>query len=406
MASFPLTARASQRPPASDWRTWLVLGGRGSGKTRTGAEWARFAVQFGGVRHLALIAPTMHDAREVMLEGISGLLSIVRPGEPAPKFEVSRRRLVWPNGARASLFSAEDPDSLRGPQFDAAWCDEVAAWSQPEAAWDMLQMGLRIGSSPRTVLTTTPRRGALLRRLLTDPSVVVSRSATSDNAEHLSPAFIAHVEGTYAGTRLGRQELLGELIEEEDGALWTAAMLETALGGVPAGPLDDTIVAIDPPAGIGLKADACGIVAAAHTNRPGCGDQYWVLADETAQGLSPLGWAQRALHLAEQVGASRIVAEANQGGEMVRTVLRSAGAGIPVQLVHAHLSKTARAAPVIALYEQGRVSHAGRFFELEEEMMVFGTGGSEGSPDRVDALVWAISMLALGAGRAPHVRRL
>lgn len=404
--SFCLSARRSQRSPPGDWRTWLVLGGRGSGKTRTGAEWVRFAAQFAGARHIALIGPTMHDTREVMLDGISGLLAIVRPDEPPPKFEVSRRRLVWQSGARASLFSAEDPDSLRGPQFDAAWCDEVAAWSQPEAVWDMLQMALRIGHAPRTVLTTTPRRSALLRRLMSDPSVSVSRSATSDNARFLSPAFLAHVEGTYSGTRLGRQELLGELVEDEEGALWTTSMIGMAAAGAAPPGLEDTIVAVDPPAGIGFSADACGIVAAGYRNETGRGDHYWVLADETVQGLSPLGWAARAVQLAERVGASRIVAEANQGGEMVRSVIRSAGAEIPVQLVHAQLSKTARAGPVIALYEQGRVSHAGRFADLEEEMLVFGTSACKGSPDRVDALVWAIDALASGHGRMPRVRRL
>ncbi len=401
-----LTARAAQCPPRGSWRTWLALGGRGAGKTRTGSEWVRFAVLYGGISRIALVAPTMHDAREVMIDGESGLRRICRAGEIMPDYEASRRRLIWPNGAQAQVFSAEDADSLRGPQFELAWCDEIAAWSDAEPVWDMLQMGLRLGERPRALLTTTPRRRPLIRKLMSDASVAVTRSKTVENSEHLSPAFLAHMQARYGGSRLGRQELDGELLDADEGALWTTAMLELARASAPPETFSEVIVAIDPPASVGPKADACGIIAAGAARSPERRDHVWVLADETVQGVTPLVWAQRAINLAVRVGAGQIVAEANQGGEMVRSVLQSAGCKLPIRLVHARLSKTERAAPVITLYEQGGVSHAGRFAELEEEMLSFGSIEPGHSPDRVDALVWAVTTITEQIGRRPRVRRL
>lgn len=401
--SWPLTARETQLPPAGDWRTWLFIGGRGAGKTRAGAEWVRFAALHGGCGRIALVAPTLNDARAVMIEGISGVRAIARPGERPPAYEVSRRRLVWPNGAEAHVFSAEDPDSLRGPQFEAAWCDELAAWSRGLDVWDMLQMTLRLGPNPRCVATTTPRPVPLIRRLVADHSVAMTRSRTDDNCDHLSPAFLAHIRKTYEGTQLGYQELDGQLLDADGGALWTREMIDNNRVSDPPDAFSDVIVAVDPPASFGPGADACGIVAVGTVRAPGLEEHTYVLADGTVQGLAPSGWAGAAVALAGQVSANRIVAEANQGGEMVREVLRTAGARLPVVLKHAKLSKLNRAAPIAALYAHKQVSHIGIFSELEAEMLSFGTPGFRGSPDRIDALVWAINAVRVAGGAEPRM---
>ncbi|GGB56719.1 DNA-packaging protein [Henriciella pelagia] len=402
--SWVLTARPVQMPPQGDWRTWLMLGGRGAGKTRTGAEWVRFAALHGGYGRIALIAPTLGDAREVMIEGVSGLRAIAREGEMAPAYEVSRRRLVWPNGAEAHVFSAEDPDSLRGPQFDAAWCDELAAWHYGLDVWDMLQMTLRIGANPRTIATTTPRPIPLIRHLVKDSSVAISRSPTADNIEHLSPVFLEHVTSRYAGTQIGLQELNGELLDNADEALWQQCDLDRAHVSSAPERFSDIIVAVDPPASFGAEADACGIVAVGTVRAPGLREECYVLDDASVQGLTPSGWASRCVATAKSVGARRIVAESNQGGEMVRAVLSAAGADVPVVLTHANLPKLMRAGPVAALYQQGLVKHVGVFAALEEEMLSFGTRGFRGSPDRLDALVWAITAITIPAGAEPSVR--
>lgn len=407
-APFLLDARISQRPPVGDWRTWLFLGGRGAGKTRAGAEWVRFAAEFGGARRIALIGPTLGDVREVMIEGISGLKAVAAAsGDAMPRYEVSRRRLTWPSGATASAFSAEDPDSLRGPQFDLAWCDELAAWRDPQASWDMLQMALRSGARPRAMVTTTPRPIPLLRSLLIDRVCAVTRAATAENADNLAPGFLEAVERAYAGTRLGRQELEGELLASMDGALWTrSGLLACRVLTVP-DELAEVIVAVDPPAGAGPGVDACGIVAAGRVGGAPAGTrEVYVLADGSVQGLAPLDWAGRVAALARRVGAREVVAEANQGGEMVRQTLETAGCTAPVRLVHASVGKWQRALPVSALYAQGRVGHVGDLQALEDEMCSFGLAGAMGSPDRMDALVWAVWALALDMRAVPAVRRL
>ncbi|MEM5517893.1 terminase family protein [Henriciella sp. AS95] len=404
--SWALTARRAQMPPAGDWRAWLLLGGRGAGKTRAGAEWIRFAALHGGYQRIALVAPTLGDAREVMIEGVSGLRAIGRNGETPPAYEVSRRRLVWPNGAEAYVFSAEDPDSLRGPQFDAAWCDELAAWHYGLNVWDMLQMTLRIGPNPRIVATTTPRPIPLIRQLVKDPSVTVTKSKTDDNLAHLSPVFLEHVTSKYAGTRIGLQELNGELLDDADGALWRQVDLDRARVSSAPERFSDVIVAVDPPASFGADADACGIVAVGTVRAPGLREEIYVLDDASVQGLTPTGWASRCVSTAKAVGARRIVAESNQGGEMVRAVLATAGADVPVILMHAQLPKLMRAGPVAARYQQGDVKHVGVFPALEEEMMTFGAPGFRGSPDRLDALVWAITAIMIPPGAEPSVRSL
>lgn len=414
LADWAFWARPDQLPPAAAqggglWTTWLVLGGRGAGKTRAGAEWVRglalgrapFAPR--PVGRIALVAETLGDVREVMVEGVSGLLS-VHTAEERPRWVPSRRRLEWTNGAVAQGFSADDPESLRGPQFDAAWCDELAKWRRAEAAFDMLQFGLRLGDHPRQMITTTPRPTHLLRRLLGDPASAVTRAKTADNAFHLAPGFLSQVLARYGGTRLGRQELDGEIIEDRPDALWTRAAVEAArTRSAPV--LARILVAVDPPASSRAGADACGIVCA---GIDGAGMVY-VLADESAAGLRPAQWAARAVALFHRFEADGVVAEVNQGGEMVRAVLAEVDAAVPVQSVRATRGKYLRAEPVAALYEQGRVRHVGTFPALEDELCDFGPDGlsSGRSPDRLDALVWAITALALGRqGAPPRVRGL
>ncbi|WP_159590367.1 DNA-packaging protein [Chelativorans xinjiangense] len=387
--------------------TWLVMGGRGSGKTRLGAEWVNGLVRglppFSNheYRRIALVGETFADVREVMIEGSSGLLSISRGNRP--RYEPSRRRLVWDNGAVAQVFSAEDPDSLRGPQFEAAWCDELAKWKNGEACFDMLQFGLRLGQRPVQMLTTTPKPVPLIRRLLASPDVTVTRMRTEENAQNLARRFLRSVERSYAGTRLGRQELDGELIEDREDALWTRAGLETATGRWgEAGPLRRIVVAVDPPASGRRTSDACGIVVAGL----GADGAAWVLEDGTVRAAKPEVWAARAVALYRRFQADMIVAEVNQGGDMVRSVIGTVDATVPVKAVRANRGKWLRAEPVAALYAQGRVRHARRLPELEDEMCDFGTDGlSQGrSPDRVDALVWAITELMLGRTSEPRIR--
>ena len=388
-----------------DWRTWLLLGGRGSGKTRAGAEWVR-AQALGlaplaksAVGRIALIGESIGDVRAIMVEGVSGLLAIHPPHE-RPTFEPSKKQLTWPNGAIAQLFSAEDPDGLRGPQFGAAWCDELAKWRYAERTWDMLQFALRLGANPRQVVTTTPRPIALLKRLLADAATVVGRSRTADNALHLSPAFIGEMTNRYGASSLGRQELDGELIEDRSDALWKREALERCrVAEAPR--LARIVVAVDPPVTSGAKADACGIVVAG-IDAAGRG---YVLADRTLSGYAPTVWAQAAVEAYHGFAADRIVAEVNQGGELVENVIRQIDSGVPVKRVRATRGKWVRAEPVAALYERGLVSHVGRFAALEDQMCDFGPAGLTGgrSPDRMDALVWALTELMLGQGREPRI---
>lgn len=402
-----MSGRPEQKPPAvgTNWRNWLFMGGRGAGKTRAGAEWTRFSVLAGRMARVALVGPTLGDVREVMIEGPSGLHAIEHLGDKMPTYSVSRRRLEWPNGAVGLVFSAEDADSLRGPQFDAAWCDEIAAWPDGEAVWDMMQMGLRLGPFPRCVATTTPRPVPLVKRLV-GGEAVVTRGGTAANARFLSEAFMDHVQGKHGGTVLGRQELDGELIEDPKGAMWRRSDLDARRVRAAPEVFEDIIVAVDPPATSGASADACGIIAAGVVQAEGFGRRCFVLRDASEQGLRPLDWGARVAALAREVGASRVVAEANQGGEMIASVLESAGCDVPVRLVRAALGKRARAMPVAALYERGDVSHVGVLAGLEDEMCRFGAAGFVGSPDRVDALVWAVTTLMLERGGEPRVRRV
>ncbi len=390
-----------QAPPEGDWRIWLLLGGRGAGKTRAAAEWVRAGVERRGWGRLALVGPTHDSAREVMIEGPSGLIAIA-PSWARPAWQPSRRRLEWPNGAVAYAFSAEEPDGLRGPQFHAAWGDEFCAWRRPQQTLDMLLMTLRLGQRPRLALTTTPRPIPALKRLTALPGVELRRGRTAD-ASFLPETFRQSMQEFYGGGRLGAQELDGEIVDARDGALWTYAMLEAARGAPPAH-LDRIVVAVDPPVSTGARADACGIVVAGAAGE-GLARRAFVLADASCQGRSPQGWARAAAEAFDLWRADLVVAEANQGGDLVESVLRAAAHSLPVRLVRATRGKAKRAEPAAALYERGQVIHCGVFAELEAEMRALGTG-DEASDDRVDALVWALADLMLGSESAPRLRTL
>jgi phage terminase large subunit-like protein len=329
---WPFWARDAQLPPAGDWRIWLYLGGRGAGKTRAGAEWIADGISRGKMRRVGLIGATFQDARSVMIEGESGLLAV----SPGAEFEPSNRRVLWSHGAVGTVISAEEPDYVRGHQFDAVWADEFCKWAEPQAALDMVLMALRLGRDPRLAITTTPRNIKALRDLLEAKDVVVTRSATADNRHNLAPTFLASLELRFAGTRLGRQELLAELIEDNDAALWRRDWIERAR--VREAPqLTRVVVAVDPPASI--AGDECGIVVA------GLGEngEAYVLADLSAAGLSPAGWARRVADAYENYEADCVVAEANQGGDMVKQVLLDPLPNASVRLVHATRGKRTRA---------------------------------------------------------------
>jgi phage terminase large subunit-like protein len=397
--------RPEQLEPNGEWAIWLILAGRGFGKTRAGSEWVRAIacgktpLAAGRCRRIALVAETAADARDVLVEGESGILS-VHPKEFRPLYEPSKRRLTWPNGATATLFNAVEPDQLRGPQHDAAWSDELAKWRYAQETWDNLQFGLRLGSDPRQVITTTPRPIKTLKDILVEPGVVVTKGSTYDNASNLAPTFIQRIEQRYAGTRLGRQELDAEILDDSPNSLWRRAVIdkhrisrETKLPD-----MRRIVVAIDPasePEGEGEAGGGAetGIIVAGL----GVDGRGYVLEDLSCS-LDPNGWAKRAVAAYDRFDADLIVAEKNQGGAMVEAVIRSVRPKIKVLPVHASRGKVTRAEPVSALYEQGRVSHHGSFPQLEDQMVVFTPFGIEGGTtgDRVDALVWALTQLFPG----------
>jgi phage terminase large subunit-like protein len=402
-------ARQAQRPPAGAWRNWLILAGRGFGKTRTGAEWVREQVRRGAGR-IGLIAPTAADARDIMVEGESGLLSVcwkedktvtgIRLGRPV--FERSRRRLVWQNGAVAMLFSAEEPERLRGPQHDALWADELAAWRYLRATWDMAMFGLRLGVNPQACITTTPKPRKLLRELMADAATAVTGGATFDNRVHLAAGYIDALNAKYQGTTLGRQEIHAEIIDQRKGALWSRGMLDGVRCDRPGG-LRRIVVAVDPPASAKETSDACGIVAVGLTRDGGA----HVLEDATVEAARPDVWAARAVALYRRLEADLILAEVNQGGDMVEAVIRQVDRNVPLKKARAMRGKWLRAEPVFMLYQKGRVTHEKGLGKLEDEMCAFGSDGlaSGRSPDRLDALVWALTELLLAKGE-PRVRGL
>ena len=396
--TWRLKARPEQLPPPGEWAVWLILSGRGWGKTRTGAEWVQEQAATGACRRMALVAPTAADVRDTLVEGASGILAIA-PDHLRPEYEPSKRRLTWPNGALATLFSADEPERLRGPEHDGAWCDEVGAWRDP-AAWDMLSFGLRIGRNPRCIVTTTPKPSArVIRELMARQGrdVVVTRGRTADNAANLSPSFMDAITARYGGTRLGRQELDGEMLEDVPGALWQRAWIDA--DRVTAAPdMQRIVVAIDPAVSTGEGSDLTGMVVAGI----GTDGDIYVLEDLTAK-LGPAEWARLAVSAYRRHRADRIVAEVNNGGALVEATLRNVDGSIPYKEVHASRGKAIRAEPVSALYEQHRVHHVGTFADLEDQMCAFTSDFDRNragySPDRVDALVWAISELHTPARR-------
>jgi phage terminase large subunit-like protein len=410
---WQLWARDDQLPPwttasGDAWRVWLILGGRGAGKTRAGAEWVRakaLGIAPVGERQasrIALVGETFADVRRVMIEGVSGLLAVHDEGE-RPQYEASKLQLVWPNGSVAQIFSAESPDSLRGPQFDAAWCDELAKWREPEAAWDMLQFGLRLGEHPEIVVTTTPRPIPLLKQIMGDAGTAVTRAATQANALNLAPSFVSEMTRRYAGTALGRQELLGEIVDEMAGSLWRRDWIEgQRVATCPE--LSRIVVAVDPPVTATASSDACGIIVAGL----GADGRAYIAADRSLQGREPHVWARAAVRAYQEFAADRVVAEVNQGGDLVVSVLRQIDDSVAVRCVRATRGKWLRAEPIAALYAEGRIAHVGVLPVLEEQMLSFGADGlARGrSPDRVDALVWALTDLMLERAAPPGIRQL
>ncbi|MCM8729693.1 DNA-packaging protein [Hephaestia sp. GCM10023244] len=395
-ARWQAWAHPGQIAPEGNWRVWLIRAGRGFGKTRAGAEWVTGFARDNKHARIALVGATAEDVRSVMIEGPSGLIAVAADDEPVT-WRSAAHELRFASGAKAFVYSAAAPEKLRGPEHDLAWCDELAKWRYGDAAWDNLMLGMRLGDAPRVLVTTTPRPVALLRRIIADRATVETRGRTQDNP-HLPASFVAAMEETYGGTRLGRQELDGELIDDVAGALWSRDLIERCrVAAVPE--LVRVVVGVDPPAGIG--GDACGIVALGL----GRNDHGYVIDDASVAGATPEGWAQAVAACAARHRADRVIAEANQGGAMVMAVLTAADAGLPVTLVHASRGKAARAEPVATLYEGGKMHHAGAFAALEDELCgLIAGGGYEGpgrSPDRADALVWAASELMLGRrGRA------
>jgi len=388
---WPTNARPDQLLPDGDWRTWTILAGRGWGKTRTGAEAVRAWVGR-GYRRIALVAPTAADARDVMVEGESGLLNVF-PNETRPLYEPSKRRITFANGAQATVYSADEPDRLRGPQHDAAWCDEIAAWRRADDAWSNLMMGLRLGRDPRVIVTTTPRPIPIIRQLVAADGTVLTRGRTLDNSANLAPQFLDEILARYQGTRLGRQELDAEILDDTPGAFWSLGLIDrTRVASVPE--LERIVVAVDPAATAGDKSDFTAIVVA------GIGkiDRHVYVLEAQAVKETPEGWARRVWEAYDRHGAGRVIAEQNQGGQMIQSVLRQARPAGLVKLIAATKSKALRAEPVAHLYELGRVHHVGVHRSLEDQMIVFPVSAEH--DDLVDALAHAVTELT-GPNAAP-----
>jgi len=400
-------ARPEQLEPSGDWNTWVALAGRGWGKTRAGSEWVRHRIKKGD-KIVHCVAPTKGDVRRVMVEGDSGLLNVCWSGDKTyrgkhigfPTWSPTNNSLTWENGAKAVFFSAEDPERLRGPQAYSMWADELCAWRNAQETWDMAQFGLRLGKHPVSFVTTTPKTTKLLRTLISDTKTTISKGSTYDNAANLADTFIDAVRKTYEGTRLGRQELYAEVLDEASGALWNRNLLskcEVEPDEVPT--LNRIVVSIDPAVTSNAESDMTGIVVAGIDVN---GIAY-VLADHTGR-YTPQQWASKAVELYREHMADRIVAERNQGGDMVRHTLHTEDETVPVKLVHASRGKMARAEPVSALYEQDKVKHVRGLNDLEDQMVQWEPLGSIGSPDRLDALVWAITDLSLNGYAKPMLK--
>lgn len=398
---WDLWARPEQLPPTGDdWATWLIMAGRGWGKTRTLAETTRRLVnQVGHGGRIAIIAPTAADTRDVVVEGESGILNVF-PARQRPMYEPSKRRVTFHNGSLGVLYSAEEPERLRGPQHHHAVCDEIAVYPQPKELFDNLRFGLRLGTHPRMVCGTTPRAGSkLLIDMCADPNTRVTRGGTFANRDNLPASVLAEFERVYGGTRIGRQELDGELLLEADGALWRGQQIE-ALRVKTAPELVRVVIALDPSVTSGPDSDELGMIAA------GLGvDGHGYVLDDGSGVMAPDVWADRAVTKFDKWAADKIIGEANNGGDLIETVIRTVRRNVPYQKVHASRGKITRAEPIAALYEQGKVHHVGGFAELEGEMTNYVPGASK-SPNRMDALVWALSFLMLKPAKVGRVLAL
>lgn len=378
-------ARPNQLPPEGDWDTWLILAGRGFGKTRTGAEWVRYNVEQGIYSRIALVAPTASDARDVMVEGESGILAKASPWFK-PHYSPSKRCITWPNGAVAYTYSADEPDRLRGPQHDAAWCDELASWRYTQT-YDMLQFGLRLGTKPRKVITTTPRPTQIVKEIMNHPSTHVTRGSTYDNRSNMAATFFTQIIKKYEGTRLGRQELLAEILDDNPYALFKMSDIEVCR--VSAHPqLRRVVIAVDPAVTSEEDSDETGIIACGI----GIDEEGYVLGDRSNKG-TPDEWASAAVSAYREFNADRIIVEVNNGGDLVSSVIRSIDKNVPITQVRASRGKQIRAEPVAALYEQQRIHHVGQLTTLEDQMLNYDPVMSKKSPDRMDALVWGLTAL-------------
>ncbi len=377
-------ARPEQLEPLGDWTFWLVKAGRGFGKTRTGAEWIRKKAGQ-GFNRIGLVAPTAADCRDIMIEGESGILAVSPPWN-RPLYEPSKRRLTWPNGIIATTYSAEEPDRLRGPQHEILWCDEIGHWKYPEA-WDMAKLGLRLGSKPQAIITTTPKPVRIVKELIEDKDCVITGGNTYDNIVNLASAFYKSIVSKYEGTRMGRQEIYAELLEDTPGALWTRKMIDD-LRVKKAPELVRIVVAIDPAVTSGDESDQTGIIVG------GIGvDGHGYVLDDLTCRMRPNLWAKRAINGYHNWEADRVIGEVNNGGDLVETVIRAVDENVPYQKVFASRGKRTRAEPISALYEQKRIHHVGKFDDLEDQQCSFLPEGSGESPDRVDALVWCFTFL-------------
>lgn len=378
-----LWARDEQLEPPGDWSYWLILAGRGFGKTRTGAEWVRQEVKTS--RFVNLIGATADDARDIMIEGESGILACC-PRKERPEYRPSQRKLIWPNGAISLIFTADEPERLRGKQHEKLWADEVAAWRYPEA-WDQAKFGLRLGARPRACLTTTPKPSKLVKQLIADPATHVTRGSTYANKSNLAPSFFSEIVKTYEGTRIGRQELNAEVLDDNPNALWNRKQIdESRVQKAPA--LKRIVIGVDPSVTSNEDSDLTGIVAAGL----GADDHGYVLEDASLMA-SPDGWARRAVKAYHDHKADRLIAETNNGGDLVEVVIRTVDRNVSYRKVTASRGKMIRAEPIAALYEQGRIHHVGSFPDLEDQMCEFDPITSAKSPDRMDALVWAFTDL-------------
>lgn len=390
---WELWGRKEQFEPPGDWQYWLILAGRGWGKTRCGAEWVREKIKTH--RYVNLIGATSDDARDIMIQGDSGILSCCSKAD-RPRYIANQSCLKWPNGAISLVFTAAEPERLRGKQSEAIWCDELAAWRYAQEAWQQAMLGLRLGNNPRAIVTTTPRPTALVKKLIADSSTHVTRGTTYDNRDNLAATFFSAIIKSYEGTRLGRQELNAEILEDNPNALWTRSNIDMLRVRRPPDTLKRVVVAVDPAVTSNENSDETGIIVAALA----IDDQAYILDDRTLLA-SPDSWARAAVKAYYDYGADRIFAEINNGGDLVEAVIRTIDRNVSYSKVRASRGKAIRAEPIAALYEQGRVHHVGFFAKLEDQMCDFDPINPPAkSPDRMDALVWALTGLFESSGLA------